>query len=140
MDTDEVRHFAATDGDGFVTAFYVDDVHTPDQIPKDAIAIHADTHAALLDGQAKGKRMKVDRKGEPQLVDFEYVPTRNDVESARRRAYADPENGSDRFFVMAARMNVMGEAGAQEIAAQGVARYAAIRKALPWPATGKTRA
>jgi len=132
------QRFATVDADGFVTGFYTDDIHAPQQIPKGAVAISDDTHVALLAGQSQAKRIKVDKKGRPQFADL-APPTREAIEAARRRAYADPDSGSDRFFVIAARMNVMGEAGAQEVVAQGVARYTEIRAALPWPPSAKMR-
>ena len=47
--------------------------------------------------------------------------------SAKLRAYADPINGSDRFFSEAMRMDAMGERGADEIRAAGVNRYLEIK-------------
>lgn len=56
------------------------------------------------------------------------------VEALRLTAYADPVTGSDRYFAEAARMNAMGEAGADAVTAAGVARYEAIQSEYPWPA------
>lgn len=60
-------------------------------------------------------------------------PTREQVEALRLAAYADPVTGSDRYFAEAARMNAMGEAGADAVIAAGVARYAEIQAEYPWP-------
>lgn len=61
--------------------------------------------------------------------------TREDVEAARLRAYADPITGSDRYFAESARLQVMG-ADPLEIAVAreaGIARYQAIQEEYPWP-------
>lgn len=59
-------------------------------------------------------------------------PTREQVEALRLAAYADPVTGSDRYFAEAARMNAMGEAGADAVIAAGVARYEEIQAEYPW--------
>lgn len=60
-------------------------------------------------------------------------PTREQVEALRLSDYADPVTGSDRYFAEAARMNAMGEAGADAVIAAGVARYEEIQLEYPWP-------
>lgn len=59
--------------------------------------------------------------------------TREQVEALRLNAYANPVTGSDRYFAEAARMNAMGEAGADAVTAAGVARYEEIQSEYPWP-------
>ena len=59
--------------------------------------------------------------------------TREQVEALRLTAYANPVTGSDRYFAEAARMNAMGEAGADVVTATGVARYEAIQTEYLWP-------
>jgi Phage tail assembly chaperone protein len=62
------QKFAALNADRFVVGFYDDEWHG-DSIPDGAVAISDDDHMALLDGQTGGKRMKLDAKGLPLLVD-----------------------------------------------------------------------
>lgn len=62
-------------------------------------------------------------------------PTREQVDTARRIAYADPVTGSDRHFAEVVRLQLMG-ATPEEIEAaraSGVSRYAAIQEEHPWP-------
>lgn len=59
-------------------------------------------------------------------------PTSEEVSAARSIAYADPVNGCDKLFAEASRMQVMGEAGFEEVQAIGVVRYNEIRAANPW--------
>lgn len=59
--------------------------------------------------------------------------TREQVEALRLTAYANPVTGSDRYFAEAARMQAMGETGADAVTAAGVARYEAIQTEYPWP-------
>lgn len=61
-------------------------------------------------------------------------PTRAAIERARLRAYADPITGSDRYFAEAQRESILGNLGKAESARLlGLARYAEIQAALPWP-------
>lgn len=52
---------------------------------------------------------------------------------ARKEAYANPLNGSDRLFSEAARMKCMGEAGWENKEQEAVLRYEEIRISIPWP-------
>lgn len=52
-------------------------------------------------------------------------------EILRLRAYSDPINGSDRLFVEASRMQMMGEDGWESVRDQGIARYNEIRAQYP---------
>lgn len=60
--------------------------------------------------------------------------TREQVETLRLSAYANPVTGSDRYFAEAARMNAMSETGADAVTAAGVARYEEIQAEYSWPA------
>lgn len=57
--------------------FYVAAIHG-DNIPKDAIEITSELHAALLDGQSQGKTIGADGGGAPILID-PPEPTRDQV-------------------------------------------------------------
>lgn len=72
--------------DGFVLGFYDDEWHG-DSIPSDAIAISDEQHRALLDGQAAGKRMKVNADGAHDLVD--PLPPTDDELAASLRSQRD---------------------------------------------------
>lgn len=62
-------------------------------------------------------------------------PTREQVEAARLRAYADPITGSDRYFAEAQRESLLGNVEAADAAkALGMARFAEIQAEYPWPA------
>jgi hypothetical protein len=63
------QKYAHLDDAGFVIGFYADDIHADHQIPAGAVPIDDAHHIALIEGQASGKRMKVDKKGKPLLVD-----------------------------------------------------------------------
>ncbi|WP_233854166.1 tail fiber assembly protein [Paraburkholderia sp. HD33-4] len=77
------QKYAHFDADYFVIGFYDDEIHG-DAIPERAVKISDETYAALLDGQASGKRMKVTADGSPELVD--HPPPPDDVLAAQVRA------------------------------------------------------
>lgn len=61
-------------------------------------------------------------------------PSRDEIEVARLRAYADPLTGSDRYFAEAQREGLLGNAEAAESAkALGMARFAEIQAEYLWP-------
>lgn len=68
----------------------------------------------------------------PPTPDTETQPSRNEIEILRLHAFADPVNGSDRFFSEAQRMQIMKESGWEEVMNQGVARYREIQLQYPW--------
>lgn len=75
--------------------FYDAAIHG-DNIPKDAVEISTEDHAALIDGQSKGKVITADKKGNPVLTD-PLPPTAEElaaqVAALRQAAYtaeADP--------------------------------------------------
>ena len=111
--------------------FYVKDA------PKDAVPVTETEHAALLQGEQSGKVIVADSKGRPVLKEpVPHVYTRQEVESMRLRAYADPLTGSDRFFSEVARLQVMGAESSEidSVKALGAARYEEIQAQYPWPA------
>lgn len=59
--------------------------------------------------------------------------TREDMERLRLAAFAEPVTGSDRYFAEASRMQVMGEAGWEEVRDSGIARFKEIQMLYPWP-------
>lgn len=58
---------------------------------------------------------------------------RETIEKRRALAYADPETGSDRFFLEANRMQQMGLDGWEQIRDMGIARYLEIQSENPYP-------
>ncbi len=113
--------------------FYSREIHG-DNMPADVVEITADEHAALLAGQSSGLAIKPDESGRPHLVEQEVIPpTVETVEAARLRAYADPVTGSDRLFVEASRMQMMGESGWEAVRDAAAARYQEIQLEHPWP-------
>lgn len=59
--------------------------------------------------------------------------SREEVERRRRKAYADPVNGSDRHFNEAARLRASGEHEEADIAEQkGIARAEEIKQTFPY--------
>lgn len=71
------------------------------------------------------------------VVPVVIPPTRSEIETLRRYAYADHDTGSDRYFVEAARIQAMGgtEADAAAARAAGAVRAAEIQTLYPWPAS-----
>lgn len=57
------------------------------------------------------------------------------IEAARAAAYADPVQGSDRFFAKAARLEAMGgdPAEIEKARIDGATRFAEIQAAFPYP-------
>lgn len=75
-----------------------------------------------------------EKPDEIEPVPLNYEEKVKTVDTARRIAYADPLTGSDRLFAQYQRMLAMDEPGADDIKAQAIARYDAIRNEHPWPA------
>lgn len=68
------------------------------------------------------------------LLNPEQTPyTRAEIELLRLTAYADPLNGSDRYFSEANRMKFMNEPGWESVRDDGVKRYHEIQQQYPWP-------
>lgn len=76
------QKYAHFDADRFVIGFYDDEWHG-DSIPAGAVAIDDEHHAALLEGQSAGKRMKLCEQGLPLLVD-PAPPTADELAAALR--------------------------------------------------------
>jgi hypothetical protein len=116
------------------SAFYDPAIHG-EALPADAVEITRQRHGELLDGLARGQRVVI-QAGQPVLIDPPPPdpPTREDIEAARLRAYADPLTGSDRYFAEAQRESLLGNAEAADAAkALGMARFAEIQAEYPWP-------
>lgn len=60
--------------------------------------------------------------------------TRDQIDIARKIAYADPINGSDRLFSEAIRMQIMGEDDYEMARARAISRFEEIQQEYPWPA------
>ncbi|WP_347505150.1 phage tail protein [Pseudomonas anguilliseptica] len=114
---------------------YIAGIHS-DQMPRDAKPISEELYLAVIANPLPGKVRGHDADGLPMLID--PPPPRalsyEEVDAIRRAAYADPMTGSDRYFAEAQREAVMGNAEAAEAAkALGLARFAEIQAAHPWP-------
>ena len=71
-----------------------------------------------------------EEKIDPQVIYDEYAE--KEIESRRRRAYSDPDTGSDRYFAESSRLLAMGDMeGAEAAKIKGVARALEIKKEYP---------
>lgn len=117
--------------------FYTREIHG-DNMPEDTVEITAEQHSNLIEGQSNGKVITSDTNGRPILQDPPAPAplTRDQIESLRLKAYADPLTGSDRYFVEASRLQAVGAAQEEIDAANaaGAKRYAEIQGEYPWPA------
>lgn len=107
------------------------------QIPADAKPISESLFRSVFVNRSASQRVSADENGLPILIDPPPPPppTREQIESARLRAYADPLTGSDRYFAEAVRLQAAG-APQEEIDAanaDGGQRYAEIQAEFPWP-------
>lgn len=61
--------------------------------------------------------------------------TVEEVQAARRKAYADPETGCDRFFAEYVRLSAMGapDSEIEQVKLAGIARHAEIQAENPYP-------
>lgn len=106
-------------------------------MPGDAVEISEDRYQEVIANPDPSKVRSHDAAGLPILIDPPPPPpaTREQVEASRLVAYADPLTGSDRWFAEAQRESLLGNAEAAEVAkVQGMARFAEIQAAHPWPA------
>lgn len=78
-------YYARTTG-----GFYDDEVHQ--SIPADAVKITQDERAALLVGEAEGRKISSNKKGQPVLVDRE--PPSDEILIAQARQWRDTEINS----------------------------------------------
>lgn len=117
--------------------FYTREIHGA-KMPEDTVEITAEQHSNLIEGQSNGKVITSDTNGRPILQDPPAPAplTRDQIESLRLKAYADPITGSDRYFAEASRLQAVGAAQEEIDAANaaGANRYAEIQNAYPWPA------
>lgn len=107
-----------------------------EEIPRDALKISEALYREVIASPAPGKVRSHLDNGLPKLIDApaQTMPTFESVELARLRAYADPENGSDRHFNEANRETLLGNAEAAERARlNGFERYSQIQTEHPWP-------
>ena len=69
----------------------------------------------------------------------DYIPETNaeyqarQIDELRKRAYANPDNGSDRLFAEAQRMKIMSDGNWQAKEQEAIARYEEIKASYPWP-------
>lgn len=117
--------------------FYSEEVHGK-SIPKDAVKISNKQYLALLEGQSLGKRISSDGEGKPHLLDpQEYNLSQVEVEILRLKAYADPVNGSDRYFMEALSLQAEGfSSSSAEVKAarnRGLERKREINLLYPLP-------
>lgn len=66
--------------------FYDDAVHSPGDIPPDAIAVDPQTHRTLLVAQSEGLQIVADEQGLPQAVDPASLLTLDEARAARQAA------------------------------------------------------
>lgn len=104
-------------------------------IPENAMDVTDKEYQYLSSGRNFGKVIVLGKTGVLELADpAPTVMTRQEVEAQRLSAYADKVTGSDRCFAEAQRMQVMGEAGWEDVRAEGVRRFEEIQTRYPWPA------
>jgi len=78
--------------------FYSREIHG-NSIPKDAVAITDEQHAALIEGQSSGKQIVPDKDGKPTLQD-PPAPTAEELteQAASQRAAAYVKEADPLFF------------------------------------------
>ncbi|WLH08655.1 hypothetical protein [Pseudomonas lurida] len=122
------KNYALFNDDGLFQHVLFSGIHI---IPEGAIEISDELSARIL--QQPDVVWRIDGAGTITATDPELIlPTREQMEALRLRAYADPLTGSDRYFSEAQRMQVMGEEGWEEVRAAGVVRFEAIQRLYPW--------
>jgi len=122
-------YYATFNSDGTLYQRLIKGTHA---IPEGAVGVDAVLWSRLIsevDGiwtlRAEGEIVKLPLP--PVLL------TLQDVERLRITAYADPLQGSDRYFAEANRMQAMGESGWEVVRDAGIARYKEIQALYPWP-------
>jgi len=115
-------------------SWYDDPANYPD-FPSDAVELSTAQYDELVRFRPADKRVVPGPDGLPMLVDIPVPSQREQIETKRLQAYADPITGSDRFFSEATRLQMMGAAEDEIQAARqiGLDRYADIQASLPWP-------
>jgi len=119
--------FSISDG-----CFYDENIHK--DIPDDSIEVSDSEFKELTAGRNLGGKITLGDDGKLKVSCADkVVPSRDDIESKRLMAYAHATTGSDRYFSEAQRMKIMEEPGWEEISAEGVKRFEAIKEQFPWP-------
>lgn len=95
--------------------------------------VYAYDEDQVAEGLAKGKK-KLSLAEVVAHLSRSAPDATQDTDNLRRRAYADPITGSDTLFAEAARMQVMGESGIEEVRTRATARFKEIQAQYPWPA------
>lgn len=86
----------------------------------------------VKNGLSKGKKELSRSEIDEHLSRYNSDPVQ-DVDNLRKRAYADPIDGSDRLFSESTRMQIMGENDFEEVLARAIARFEEIQAKYPWP-------
>ncbi|MEZ3136962.1 hypothetical protein ACBG90_19870 [Stutzerimonas kunmingensis] len=124
---------------GFIPeSWKTDGTYTDETWPADAVLLTEGERSQFWRQPAPEGKTLGSVNGRPAWIDLPAPPamTRERVEIERLRAYADPVNGSDRYFAEAVRLQAMGATQAEVDAASsfGTSRYQQIQSELPWPA------
>jgi hypothetical protein len=85
-----IEHFFSPSTGGF----YASDIHTPDQIPSDALAVPLDLYVSIFEGRGTGRPMIVGEDGMPALGDLpvpspELIAANMRLDRSRRLADCD---------------------------------------------------
>ena len=121
--------YATFNADGTLNQRLIKGIHP---IPKDAVEVDDVLWQRMikeLDGI-----WSLDSSGRITKHPLANVPlTREAIERLRLAAYAEPVSGSDRYFAEANRMQVMGEAGWENVRDAAIERFNEIQDRYPWP-------
>lgn len=118
------------------TGFFYNPEWVYKEIPGDLIEVAQNEYAELQAKRADGFVIKPGRGGRPMAAFDEqaFKVTRESVEMARLRAYADPVTGSDRYRAEAEAERLQGnEEAAKEAEQKMLSRRTEIQTANPWP-------
>lgn len=135
MTNDQVAYFSPSLKTFIPKDWKTDGTYSDDSWPADSILVAKDVSDKFWKSSPPSGKVIGSLNGIPAWVDCPASagPTIKDVERCRLIAYSHPVNGSDRIFAEAARMQVMGEDGAEEIKSKAIARYKEIQAQYPWP-------
>lgn len=124
------QKYAHLDADRFVVGFYDEEWHG-ESIPSDAVPISDAQHAALLEGQAAGRRMALCEKGKPLLLDAPE-PTDDELAAALRARRDAALAATDWLVLRHQDERVLGAATTMtEAQATKLAKYRQALRALP---------
>ncbi len=113
-----------------------DGTYKDDDWPHDAVLLsNSEAEKFWKKLAPSGKILGFSVSGRPSWVDIPDAspPSRDEIESIRLRAYADPLIGSDRLFSESARMQIMGEPGYDDVKSRAISRFEEIQAQYPWP-------